>query len=74
MKEIPAKLEKYLSILDDNNRKEKLQLFLSVYDKAKKADMQNARHWAMRQVLSERSINEIEKRFDKLLKKQKVPQ
>ena len=66
MKDIPAKLEKYISNLEENKRQEKLDLFSSLYDRAKNNNFQNARHWAMRQVLSERSVSEIERKFVRL--------
>ncbi|MGR3176634.1 MAG: hypothetical protein ACUZ8E_01090 [Candidatus Anammoxibacter sp.] len=67
MKEIPTKLEKYLSKFDDNKRREKHDLFLLLYKRAKNNDIQSPRHWAMRQILSERTIKEIERRFSKLV-------
>ncbi len=63
MKDIPAKLEKYLATLDNEKRKRQHDLFLTIYDRAKTANIQNARHWTMRQVISERSLKEIDKRF-----------
>ena len=68
MKEIPSKLRKYLSGFDEIKRNDKLELFFSLYNRAKEANIQNARHWAMRQILSGRSLKEIEKRFAKLTK------
>jgi len=69
MREIPAKLEKYLATLDNEKRKIQHELFLTLYDRAKAANLQNARHWTMRQVISERSLKEIDKRFSILLRK-----
>ncbi|MGR3317390.1 MAG: hypothetical protein ACUZ8O_02770 [Candidatus Anammoxibacter sp.] len=69
MKEIPTKLKKYLSKLDDNKRKEKHELFLTLYKRAKNSDIQNPRHWVMRQILAERTIKNIERRFNKLVTK-----
>ncbi len=68
MKDIPTKLEKYLSQFDDDKQKEKLEFFISLRQKADDAGIQNARHWSMRQILSERSTGEIERRFAKLVK------
>ena len=68
MREIPAKLEKYLATLDNEKRKKQHELFLTVYNRAKAANIQNARHWTMRQVISERSLKEIDKRFARVLR------
>lgn len=68
MREIPTKLKKYLSSLDELKRNDRLELFFSLYNRAKEANIQNARHWAMRQILSERPTKVIEKRFAKLSK------
>lgn len=71
MKDIPKKLEKFIASFDDNKRKEKIELFLSLYERATNAGLQSPRHWAMRQVLSEKSTNDIEKRFIKLARNKK---
>ncbi len=70
MKEIPKKLEQYLTTLDDITQKEKTKLFISLFNQAQEAHLQSPRHWAMRQVMSGKSISAIERKFAKLAKTQ----
>lgn len=69
MKEFPKKLTVFLNTLDEKEREEKIRLFQSLVEKAQINKFQSPRFWAMRQVLSGRSLQQIERNIKKRITK-----
>ena len=69
MGKLPRKLEKYLAKIPEEERENRVALFESLKVRAEEYKFQSPAFWAMRQVVSERSESEIEKRMQKRLKK-----
>ncbi len=69
MEEFPKKLTAYLNTLDEKEKDEKLRLFKSLVEKAQAHKFQSPRFWAMRQVLSGRSLEQIERNIKKRIMK-----
>ncbi len=65
MEEFPKKLTAYLNTLDEKEKDEKIRLFQSLVEKAQTHKFQSPRFWAMRQVLSGRSPEQIERNIKK---------
>jgi hypothetical protein len=65
MEEFPKKLTAYLDTLDEKKRDEKTRLFQSLVEKAQSNKFQSPRFWAMRQVLSGRSLEQIKRNIKK---------
>ncbi len=69
MEEFPKKLTAYLNTLSETEKEEKARLFQSLAEKAKIHKFQSPRFWAMRQVLSGRSLEQIERNIKKRISK-----
>ncbi len=69
MEEFPKKLTTYLNTLDEKEKDEKIRLFQSLVEKAQANKFQSPRFWAMRQVLSGRSLEQIERNIKKRITK-----
>ncbi len=69
MEEFPKKLTAYLNTLDEKEKGEKARLFQSLVEKAQTHKFQSPRFWAMRQVLSGRSLEQIERNIKKRITK-----
>ena len=69
MAEFPKKLTAYLNTLDEKEKGEKASLFQSLAEKAQTHKFQSPRFWAMRQVLSGRSLEQIERNIKKRITK-----
>ncbi len=69
MEEFPKKLTAYLNTLDEKEKGEKARLFQSLAEKAQTHKVQSPRFWAMRQVLSGRSPEQIERNIKKRITK-----
>ena len=69
MEEFPKKLTVYLNTLDEKEQGEKTRLFQSLVEKAQTHNFQSPRFWAMRQVLSGRSLEQIERNIEKRITK-----
>jgi hypothetical protein len=69
MEEFPKKLTAYLNTLDEKEQGEKARLFQSLAEKAQTHKFQSPRFWAMRQVLSGRSLEQIERNIKKRITK-----
>jgi hypothetical protein len=69
MEEFPKKLTAYLNTLDEKDKDEKTRLFQSLVEKAQTHKFQSPRFWAMRQVLSGRSQEQIERNIKKRITK-----
>ena len=69
MEEFPKKLTAYLNTLDEKEKGEKARLFQSLAEKAQTHKFQSPRFWAMRQVLSGRSLKQIERNIKKRITK-----
>ena len=69
MEEFPKKLTAYLNTLDEKEKGEKARLFQSLAEKAQTHKFQSPRFWAMRQVLSGRSLEQIERNIKKRITK-----
>jgi len=69
MEEFPKKLTAYLNTLDEKDKDEKTRLFQSLVEKAQTHKFQSPRFWAMRQVLSGRSLEQIERNIKKRIVK-----
>ncbi len=69
MEEFPKKLIAYLNTLDEKVKDEKTSLFQSLVERAKTHKFQSPRFWAMRQVLSGRSQEQIERNIKKRVTK-----
>ncbi|MBC8548033.1 MAG: hypothetical protein H8D23_00140 [Candidatus Brocadiales bacterium] len=65
MEEFPKKLTAYLNTLDKKEKDEKVRLFQSLVEKAQTNKFQSPRFWAMRQVLSGRSLEQIKRNIRK---------
>lgn len=65
MQPIPPKLLKYIAKLPEAVQKEKIDLFNNILAQARRLNLQSARFWAMRQVVSEKTIAEIELKLKK---------
>ncbi len=65
MEEFPKKLTAYLNTLDERGKDEKIRLFQSLVEKAQANKFQSPRFWAMRQVLSGRSLEQIKRNIRK---------
>ncbi|MBT3355339.1 MAG: hypothetical protein HN402_10490 [Candidatus Scalindua sp.] len=65
MEEFPKKLTAYLNTLDEKEKVEKTRLFQSLVEKAQSHKFQSPRFWAMRQVLSGRSLEQIKRNIRK---------
>ncbi len=65
MEEYPKKLTAYLNTLSERERDEKARQFQSLVEKAQTHKFQSPRFWAMRQVLSGRSLEQIERNIKK---------
>ncbi len=74
MEEFPKKLTSYLNTLSETEKDEKTRLFQSLVEKAQTHKFQSPRFWAMRQVLSGRSLEQIERNIEqKITKKTDLP-
>ncbi len=74
MGEFPKKLTVYLNTLSETENDEKTRLFQSLVEKAQTHKFQSPRFWAMRQVLSGRSLEQIERKIKKrITKKTDIP-
>jgi hypothetical protein len=62
---IPPKLLKYIATLPEAVKKEKIDLFNNILAQATRLNLQSARFWAMRQVVSGKKIAEIERKLKK---------
>ncbi len=69
MEEFPKKLTAYLNTLSETEKDEKARLFQSLVEKAQTHKFQSPRFWAMRQVLSDRTFEQIEKNNKKRITK-----
>ncbi len=69
MEEFPKKLTVYLSTLDEREKDEKRGLFQLLVEEALAHKFQSPRFWAMRQVLSGRSLEQIERNIKKRITK-----
>ena len=69
MEEFPKKLTAYLNTLNETEKDEKTRLFQSLVEKAQTHKFQSPRFWAMRQVLSGRSLEQIERNIKKRIVK-----
>ncbi len=69
MEEFPKKLIAYLNTLDEKENGEKTRLFQSLVKKAQTHKFQSPRFWAMRQILSGRSLEQIERNIKKRITK-----
>ncbi|MBS1258824.1 MAG: hypothetical protein MAG551_01887 [Candidatus Scalindua arabica] len=65
MEKFPGKLTAYLNTLSATEKDEKARLFQSLIERAKTHKFQSPRFWAMRQVLSGRSLEQIERNINK---------
>ncbi len=65
MEEFPRKLTAYLNTLDEKEKEDKTRLFQSLVEKAQTHKFQSPRFWAMRQVLSGRSLEQIKRNIRK---------
>jgi hypothetical protein len=65
MEEFPKKLAAYLNTLDDKEKDEKTRLFQSLVEQAQTHKFQSPRFWAMRQVISGRSLEQIKRNIKK---------
>jgi hypothetical protein len=65
MEEFPKKLTAYLNTLSETEKDKKTRLFQSLVEKAQTHKFQSPRFWAMRQVLSGRSLEQIERNIKK---------
>ena len=65
MQPIPPKLLKYIATLPEAVQKEKIDLFNNILAQATRLNLQSARFWAMRQVVSGKTIAEIERKLKK---------
>jgi hypothetical protein len=65
MEEFPKKLTAYLNTLDEKEKDEKTRLFQSLVEKAQSNKFQSPRFWAMRQVISGRSLEQIKRNIKK---------
>ena len=65
MEEFPKKLTVYLDTLNEKEKDKKTRLFQSLVEKAQTNKFQSPRFWAMRQVLSGRSLEQIERNIKK---------
>ncbi len=65
MEEFPKKLSAYLNTLSETEKDEKARLFQSLVEKAQTHKFQSPRFWAMRQILSGRSLVQIERNIKK---------
>jgi len=65
MEEFPRKFTVYLDTLDEKEKDEKTRQFQSLVRKAHAHKFQSPRFWAMRQVLSGRSLEQIERDIKK---------
>ncbi len=70
MNEFPKKLTGYLNTLSDTEKDEKARLFQSLVEKAQAYKFQSPRFWAMRQVLSGRPLEQIERNIKKRITKE----
>ncbi len=69
MEEFPRKLTVYLNTLDEKKKDEKARLFQSLVETAQAHKFQSPRFWAMRQTLSGRSLEQIERNIKKRITK-----
>ncbi len=69
MEVFPKKLTVYLNTLDEKEKDEKIRLFQSLVEKAQAHKFQSPRFWAMRQVVSGRSLEQIERNIKKRITK-----
>ncbi len=69
MEEFPKKLTVYLDTLDEKEKDEKIRLFQSLVEEAQVHKFQSPRFWAMRQVLSGRSLEQIKRNIKKRIAK-----
>ena len=69
MEEFPKKLTAYLNTLSETEKGVKSRLFQSLVEKAQTHKFQSPRFWAMRQVLSGRSLEQIERNVKKRITK-----
>jgi hypothetical protein len=69
MEEFPKKLTAYLDTLSETEKVVKTRLFQSLVEKAQTHKFQSPRFWAMRQVLSGRSLEQIERNIKKRITK-----
>ena len=65
MEEFPKKLTVYLDTLNEKEKDKQTRLFQSLVEKAQTNKFQSPRFWAMRQVLSGRSLEQIERNIKK---------
>jgi len=65
MEEFPKKLTAYLNTLDEKVKDEKTRLFQSLVEEAQTHKFQGPRFWAMRQILSGRSLEQIKRNIKK---------
>jgi hypothetical protein len=74
MEEFPKKLTAYLNTLSETEKDVKSRLFQSLVERAQTHKFQSPRFWAMRQVLSGRSLEQIERNIKKrITKKTDIP-
>ncbi|MBF0198329.1 MAG: hypothetical protein HQL32_11490 [Planctomycetes bacterium] len=69
MQELPKKLKKYLQKLDHDKANEAKELFFTYLNLAEENQFQSPRFWAMRQVLSERSEQQVMSKANKRIRK-----
>jgi len=69
MNEFPKKLTAYLNTLDEKEKDEKTRMFQSLVETAQTHKFQSPRFWAMRQILSGRSLEQIKRNIKKRITK-----
>ena len=69
MNEFPKKLTAYLNTLDEKEKDEKTRMFQSLVEAAQTHKFQSPRFWAMRQILSGRSLEQIKRNIKKRITK-----
>ncbi len=69
MEKFPKKLTAYLNTLSETENGEKAKLFQSLAGKAQTHKFQSPRFWAMRQVLSGQTLEQIERNIKKRITK-----
>ncbi|GAX62392.1 general glycosylation pathway protein [Candidatus Scalindua japonica] len=69
MEEFPRKLTAYLNTLNEEEKDEKARLFHSLIEEAQAHKFQSPRFWAMRQILSGRSLEQIKRNIKKRVTK-----
>ncbi len=72
MEEFPKKLTAYLNTLDEKVKDEKTRLFQSLVEEAQTHKFQSPRFWAMRQILSGRSLEQIKRTLERELQQKLI--